>query len=45
MIFDPLLSLDREELQGYKEDIADGEFEEMDRKYLRALYDRLGKRR
>ena len=35
----------REELQGYKEDIADGEFEDMDRKYLRALYARLGKRR
>ena len=35
----------REELQGYKEDIADGEFEEVDRKYLRALYARLGKRR
>ncbi len=35
----------RAELQGYKEDIADGEFEDMDRKYLRALYARLGKRR
>ncbi len=35
----------REELQGYKEDIAEGEFEEMDRKYLRALHALLTKRR
>jgi len=35
----------REELAGYKEDIAEGEFEDMDRKYLRALYARLSKRR
>ncbi len=35
----------REELQGYKEDIAEGEFEDMDRKYLRALHTRLTKRR
>ncbi len=35
----------REELQGYKEDIAEGEFEDMDRKYLRALHARLSKRR
>ena len=35
----------REELQGYKEDIAEGEFEETDRKYLRALHARLSKRR
>ncbi len=35
----------REELQGYKEDIAGGEFEDMDRKYLRALHARLTKRR
>ncbi len=35
----------REELQGYKEDIAEGEFEDMDRKYLRALHARLTKRR
>ncbi len=35
----------REELQGYKEDIAEGEFEDMDRKYLRALHVRLTKRR
>ena len=35
----------RAELQGYKEDIAEGEFEDMDRKYLRALHARLTKRR
>ena len=35
----------REELQGYKEDIAEGEFEDMDRKYLRALHARLTNRR
>ncbi len=35
----------RQELQGYKEDIAEGEFEDMDRKYLRALHARLTKRR
>ncbi len=35
----------RQELQGYKEDIAEGEFEDMDRKYLRALQARLTKRR
>ncbi len=35
----------RVELQAYKEDIAEGEFEDMDRKYLRALYARLTKRR
>ncbi len=35
----------REELQGYNEDIAEGEFEDMDRKYLRALHARLTKRR
>ena len=35
----------RAELQGYKEDIAEGEFEETDRKYLRALHARLTKRR
>ncbi len=35
----------REELQGYKEDIAEGEFEDMDRKYLRSLHARLTKRR
>jgi len=31
----------REELGDYKKDIVDGEFEEMDRRYLRALYKRL----
>ncbi len=35
----------REELQGYKTDIAEGEFEEGDRRYLRALAARLSKRR
>ncbi len=35
----------REELLGYKEDIAEGAFEEMDRNYLRALNARLPKRR
>ncbi len=35
----------REELRGYKEDIAEGEFEERDRKYLRSLSERLSKRR
>jgi len=35
----------REELNGYKEDIADGEFEARDRQYLRALHDRLSNRK
>ena len=35
----------RDELTGYKEDIADGEFDEADRKYVRALHGRLSKRR
>ena len=35
----------REELLGYKEDIAEGAFEEMDRNYLSALNARLSKRR
>jgi hypothetical protein len=35
----------RDELSGYKEDIAEGEFEAMDRKYVRALHARLTKRR
>lgn len=34
----------REELQGYKEDIDEGEFDEADRNYLRALQRRLSKR-
>ena len=35
----------REELLGYKEDIAHGEFDMSDRKYLQALDARLSKRR
>ena len=35
----------REELKGYKTDIAEGEFLEADRRYLRALSARLTKRR
>ena len=35
----------REELGGYKEDIAEGEFNEADRKYVRALHARISKRR
>lgn len=34
----------RDELTGYKEDIAEGEFEASDRTYVRALYKRLTKR-
>lgn len=34
----------REELQGYRDDIAEGEFDEGDRKYLQALYERLNAR-
>ena len=33
----------REELEGYKEDIADGEFDANDRRYLQSLYDRISK--
>ena len=33
----------RQELEGYKEDIAEGEFTGADRKYLRTLQARLGK--
>ena len=33
----------REELEGYKEDIADGEFDANDRHYLQSLYDRISK--
>ncbi|MEX2452056.1 MAG: hypothetical protein WD407_14460 [Rhodospirillales bacterium] len=33
----------REELQGYKEDIAEGEFDARDRQYLKALHARLSK--
>jgi hypothetical protein len=35
----------REELKGYKTDIAEGEFEERDRRYISAVYARLSKRR
>ena len=35
----------REELKGYKTDIAAGEFEDRDRRYLNAVYKRLSKRR
>ncbi len=35
----------REELEGYKIDIAEGEFEERDRRYIRAVHKRLSKRR
>ncbi len=35
----------REELKGYKADIAEGDFEEADRQYLRAISERLSKRR
>ena len=34
----------REELSGYKEDINEGEFDDADRNYLRALHRRLSKR-
>jgi len=33
----------RDELDGYKEDIAAGEFDEMDRRYVRALQERLSR--
>ncbi len=35
----------REELKGYKTDIAEGEFEARDHRYLRAVHARLSKRR
>ncbi len=35
----------REELEGYKADIAEGDFGEGDRRYLRAISQRLSKRR
>ena len=34
-----------EELENYKTDIAEGEFEEADRRYVRAVHGRLSKRR
>ncbi len=35
----------REELKGYKADIAEGDFREADRRYLRAISERLSKRK
>ncbi len=35
----------REELKGYKTDIAEGEFEARDRRYISAIHKRLSKRR
>ncbi|MCZ6603792.1 MAG: hypothetical protein O7A03_01450 [Alphaproteobacteria bacterium] len=35
----------RKELESYKTDIAKGEFEESDRRYVRAVHNRLSKRR
>ena len=35
----------REELEGYKQDIAEGEFENSDHDYVRALYKRLSARK
>ncbi len=35
----------REELKSYKTDIAEGEFQDADRRYLRAVHGRLSKRR
>lgn len=35
----------REELENYKTDIAEGEFEEADRRYVRAVHERLSKHR
>ena len=35
----------REELESYKTDIAEGEFEDRDRRYIRAVHKRLSKRR
>jgi hypothetical protein len=34
-----------EELENYKNDIAEGEFDEADRRYVRAVHERLSKRR
>lgn len=46
MLARPGISEDfREELEGYKQDIAEGEFEQRDHDYVRALYKRLSKRR
>ncbi len=35
----------RDELEGYKTDIAEGDFREADRRYLQAISERLSKRR
>jgi hypothetical protein len=35
----------REELEGYKTDIAEGEFEDRDRRYVSAVFARMSKRR
>ena len=35
----------REELKGYKTDIAEGEFDARDRRYVSAIFKRLSKRR
>ena len=40
-----LLEETRAELREYKKDIAAGEFEAMDRRYLKALHARLAKRK
>ncbi len=46
MLAKPGVSEDfREELEGYKEDIAEGEFEDSDHEYIRAVYKRLSARR
>ena len=41
---DDLAGATREELEGYKDDLADGEFDESDRAYLRALEARISRR-
>ena len=46
MLAKPDISEDfREELEGYKQDIAEGEFEDRDHDYVRALHKRLSSRR
>ena len=45
MLAKPGISEDfREELEGYKQDLAEGEFEKSDHDYVRAVYKRLGAR-
>ena len=41
---DDIAEATREELEGYKDDLADGEFDESDRAYLRALEARISRR-